>query len=404
MKQARLSPLVSPPKLGGYDVENVQRYVEVMGSGDACAALWKAARAGEEDLVRGILAETSDAAEALRWANSAYHDYTALHIASQKGHFSVVSLLLDMGADIHAQAHGGTTALHEAAYEKHELLSLYLIQRGASLYTQTSQGATPYDFAQKKHFAETLQSLYEQHLRSEAEKQELRQALAKSIFDTNITGVDLVRCQKLVESDEERRGELHERISKLETKLLERNSEVEYLHTALRLEQERVADLETLVQEANARRRRAEHDLGDATFEMQGLRDQVNQAERSLREITSENAHMDKLIQTSVQAVRKKQNLALNKRTSTPRALRLRTLEARVKAAEEEAYQAHCDKKKAEQQVFNRDLAYKRIEATLHKNIPLIIRLTAEKLANQWCNAGVRRVQRAQLYKELQNL
>ncbi|GBG25269.1 Ankyrin repeat domain-containing protein 1 [Hondaea fermentalgiana] len=393
-----------------------------MGAGDTRVALWKAARAGDEQLVAALLTKTPrECAELLRWENSAHHGYTALHIACQKGHFAVAKSLVEAGANVRAQARGGTTPLHEATYERHELLALFLLKQGAKLDVKTDQGASPLDLAARKRFATDLQTMYLDSLQDEEDKSELRRALASSILDNNFSNIGISRCRRDAQEDECERQELAARIEHLEETVAQRDETIANLLRDIAAEQSRAADLECLVQEANARRRRAEHDLGDAGFEIDGLREQVREAERYLKETTHENAHLDKLIQTSVQAVRKRQRgkkaqerrerlaqtalqSGIVQEPRSPRTTRLRTLESRLKDAEHQAFVAHEARLKAERAAYSSEMALQRAQRTLTQSTPFLVRQLAEDMSRQWLTAGVRRVSRFRLLQELKTV
>ena len=60
-------------------------------------------------------------------------DWTPLHLATRKGHFLVVKLLLRHGADIHAKINNTlrSTAVHIAAMNDHEIVLKLLLESGA---------------------------------------------------------------------------------------------------------------------------------------------------------------------------------------------------------------------------------------------------------------------------------
>ncbi|KAI8451290.1 ankyrin repeat-containing domain protein [Phakopsora pachyrhizi] len=81
----------------------------------------------------------------LDWANSS--GMTALHVASQKGHESTVSLLLDLQADVELTDNDGNTALHYAAGWGHLKIVLLLIDRGSPFWAKNNQTFTASDYA-----------------------------------------------------------------------------------------------------------------------------------------------------------------------------------------------------------------------------------------------------------------
>ncbi|EDO45485.1 predicted protein, partial [Nematostella vectensis] len=57
--------------------------------------------------------------------------FTPLHIAVVYGHWEIVKLLLDEGADVEAQTKNGYQPLHLAAQYGHKIIIEILLQRGA---------------------------------------------------------------------------------------------------------------------------------------------------------------------------------------------------------------------------------------------------------------------------------
>ena len=58
--------------------------------------------------------------------------YTPLHLAAAKGRYKVIMLLLEKGANIHAQDNDGNTPLHKAASNNHPKAVAILIQNNAN--------------------------------------------------------------------------------------------------------------------------------------------------------------------------------------------------------------------------------------------------------------------------------
>jgi ankyrin repeat protein len=78
---------------------------------------------------------------------------SALYIASQQNHISVVTLLLDHKADINAPSKGGFNSLYIASQHGHHHIVNLLLERNADINTQSDNGSTPLIIAsQKGHY------------------------------------------------------------------------------------------------------------------------------------------------------------------------------------------------------------------------------------------------------------
>lgn len=64
----------------------------------------------------------------------------SVHLAVQKGHLSIIRLLLETDVDINARNAAGFTALHMAIMEGKHLVAQYLLEHGASSDILTSNG------------------------------------------------------------------------------------------------------------------------------------------------------------------------------------------------------------------------------------------------------------------------
>ncbi len=111
------------------------------GSGSTQKEVLKACKKGDtaavERLIKADVAllETRDA-----------DGCTLLHCACWKGNAEMVSLLLKLGADIHAtnqNNHFGNTALHAAAHGNHKPVAEVLLAHGADFHAVNHNGRTP---------------------------------------------------------------------------------------------------------------------------------------------------------------------------------------------------------------------------------------------------------------------
>jgi ankyrin repeat protein len=68
--------------------------------------------------------------------------YTALMVASMKGHLDIAKLLIEKGADVNTKDNNGGTALMVASSEGHLDIANLLIEKGADVNTKSSKGIT----------------------------------------------------------------------------------------------------------------------------------------------------------------------------------------------------------------------------------------------------------------------
>ncbi|WAR61905.1 hypothetical protein PtB15_12B597 [Puccinia triticina] len=109
----------------------------------------------------------------LDWANS--EGMTALHVASQRGHESTVSLLLDFQADVELTDNEGNTCLHYAAAWGHLKIVLLLIDRGSPFWAKNNQTFTASDYAFSFSIQSALQESARAHFESKKQQRHQRQ-------------------------------------------------------------------------------------------------------------------------------------------------------------------------------------------------------------------------------------
>lgn len=120
----------------------------------------KAAKAGDTAAVRSLLEADATLVGARDSDGS-----TPLHCAAWKGHPEVAALLLDFGADIHANNnndHWGDTPLHAAAHGNQRAVAEILIARGADINAVNASGRKPLEETEA-HRATAVANLLKKH-------------------------------------------------------------------------------------------------------------------------------------------------------------------------------------------------------------------------------------------------
>jgi ankyrin repeat protein len=100
--------------------------------------IWTAAKEGQVDEVRKLLAEQPELVKA-----ADDNGKTALHFAAEKGHRQVAEILLAAGADIDAPNASQYTPLHYAVFGGQSAMCELLIEKGANVEAQNKFGLTP---------------------------------------------------------------------------------------------------------------------------------------------------------------------------------------------------------------------------------------------------------------------
>jgi ankyrin repeat protein len=144
------------------NIKMVQQLIDMgadVSSGEEMALL-AAARTGNVDVVKLLLANNADVNVKSDWKR------TALMTASKKGHIEIVRLLVAAGADLDCKEDGwrDMTALHYAIKEGHTEIALFLIERGADITSKDHHETTALEYAFKyKHF-DVAKALFEKSM------------------------------------------------------------------------------------------------------------------------------------------------------------------------------------------------------------------------------------------------
>lgn len=322
------------------------RYIKTIGKGCADRAVWKAAHTGDAKLIRALV---NGFGGKVHWCNPDYYNYTALHAASQKGHFKCIKLLADYGADVHAQGDGGETPLHEACHEKHQLCALFLMSQGAVLTAETKYKKTALDFSAANNFAEALQDSFVAHQLQEETIAQFRTALAASVFDRSTEGVARARDRSKLQEALAAQNELEKIREDNRAEISRLSEELDHVRKQAK---ERNDFLEEQVRIEDSKRRAAQRETGDLQFELRGVREQLEICKKSLLESYSENDQLDKYIENSVAAVslKNRRKHAIRVKLESPRTVKLETLQKRVQHAEESAFHVNEQREAVERE------------------------------------------------------
>lgn len=123
---------------------------------DGWCALHMACQNNHPNIVRILLASGVDP-EVTMWMN----DITPCLIASSRGNYSIVKMLLKKGASVNHAEFNGMTALHKAARGGHAQCVKLLLSSGARVDPQSSSGDTPAQLAIRDSHRKVLRLLLE---------------------------------------------------------------------------------------------------------------------------------------------------------------------------------------------------------------------------------------------------
>ena len=115
-------------------------------------ALHWAVRTNESQIVRTLL----NGGAAVNIKTSNLDGFTPLHIAAYRGNNTMVTLLLDNGADINARNSVGDTPLHTAAGLDQIRVVITMLDYNASKFAKNSFGKTPADVAPRNSRSQLL--------------------------------------------------------------------------------------------------------------------------------------------------------------------------------------------------------------------------------------------------------
>lgn len=128
--------------MGEESDDDTEEFTEEEKANDPSKRLLWAAESNLLDVVKDILSSDSTLVKS--------HDsdlYTPLHRASYNNHPEMTKLLMDHGADVHAQTTDGWQPLHSAARWNSVQAAQSLLSRGADVNAQTKGGLTPLHLA-----------------------------------------------------------------------------------------------------------------------------------------------------------------------------------------------------------------------------------------------------------------
>lgn len=147
-----------------------------------------AARGGQVEVARMLLARGADINTWTRW------NETALHAAAEAGKADMVTFLLQMGADVNDQGGGGRTPLHEAAREGHVEVARRLLAAGARVDQESMYEGTALHVAARAGKTEMVRLLVEA-----GADLEVGDVCRETPLQNAVRGGHLAACRLLVE-------------------------------------------------------------------------------------------------------------------------------------------------------------------------------------------------------------
>lgn len=324
-------------------------------------ALFRASASGDNKLVRNLVGIGAN----VNWKNVHYYGYSALHIACQKGFYEVVSTLLSQGADVNSRAAAGETPLHEAAYEGHQLVALLLVTEGACLYSKSNYHVAPIDFARKNGFLEALCCAAKHREELERESRDLRRTLSRHLLHSCCRAIQSKRVQGGVLSKAGKTlkaaGEIQQ-LSAIQMEAEDNLSRLMINNAAKEKAFQRVHFLEGEISDAarlkDTKRRMHAKEVADLTLQVKQLEEELIFVKQQLEKSYSENNRIEAFIDESVKVVSKKNSLlriASSGKAESPRSAKLKTLQSRVRDAEDRAFNAMVRSERAEKLLYKQE-------------------------------------------------
>ena len=118
---------------------------KITDGGDLATPLVIAVRDGKRDFVKVLLRYEAniEARATIKIDGEAIEDCTALWVASAKGHFDVVRLLIEQSAEVDGRTSNNSTPLRAAAVDGHLDIVRCLVENGADVNARNNFNSTP---------------------------------------------------------------------------------------------------------------------------------------------------------------------------------------------------------------------------------------------------------------------